>query len=370
MGQNMWGFRCALVAIASLALATPLRAEDDATSESSPSSVQTRASIEAAAERRIEAALDSPLRAPLDFVEMPLSNVVQVLSEDYQIPIVIDVAALDAVASSPDVEVTIAIGNVTLRSAFELMLKSVGEGDLTYIVDNEVLLITTLEEAEKRLEVVVYRVDDLLDGDDGTCERLIDVIVASVEQESWMENGTGEGEALSFPPGMIVIAQTRRVHAEVERLLDHMRTAKQGIVADTAEAQAAASTRPVTRSINLNDKVIADSDEARHALHDALQKSVDWQREIEGVDRDEFFLFVLPNRVLVRHVPEVVSQVAQVVRKVSPPQQGVVGNYGTGGGRGGRGANGAHQGGQDLADPPKSGEDKQPKPRSSGRGGF
>ncbi|MBA4105483.1 MAG: hypothetical protein C0485_06965 [Pirellula sp.] len=370
MGQNMWGYRCALAAIASLALATPLRAEDDAASESAPSSGQNRAAMQAAAERRIEAALDSPLRAPIDFVAQPLSDVVHIISEDFQIPIVIDTSALDAVASSPDVEVSFAIGNVTLRSALELMLQSVGEGDLTYIVDNEVLMITTQEEAEKRLGVVVYRVDDLLDGDEATCERLIDVIVASVEHESWMENGTGEGEALSFPPGMIVISQTRRVHAEVERLLDHMRMAKQGIVADTAEAKAAASTQPVTRSINLNDKVIANSEEARHALHDALQKSVDWQRKVEGVDRDEFFLFVLPNRVLVRHIPEVVSQVAHVVRKVSPSQKGVVGNYGTGEGMSGRGAGGVPQKGQDLADASKAGEDKQPKPKSSGRGGF
>jgi len=370
MGQNMWGCRCAFVAIASLALATPLRAEDDASNESVPSSRQTRASIEAAAERRIEAALDSPLRAPFDFVAQPLSDVVRIISEDYDIPIMIDATSLDAVASSPDVEVTISIGNVTLRSALELMLKSAGEGDLTYIIDKEVLMITTQEEAEMRLEVVVYRVDDLLDGDDATCDRLIDVIVSSVEHESWMENGTGEGEALSFPPGMIIISQTRRVHAEVERLLDHMRSAKQGIVADSAGAQAAASTQPVTRSIDLNDKVVADSEEVRNAIREAVQKSVDWQREVEGVDRDEFFLFVLPNRVLVRHVPEVVSQVAHVVRKVSPSQQGAVGNYGRGGGRGGRGASGAHQDGQDLADPSKSSEDKQPKPKSSGRGGF
>lgn len=369
MGQNMWGYRCALVVVL-LALATPLQAEDDGASESSPPSRQTRASIEAAAEHRIEAALDSPLRAPIDFVATPLSQIIQVISNDYGIPIVIDSPALDAVASSPDVEITISIGNVTLRSALELMLKSAREGDLTYIIDNEVLMITTQEEAEMRLEVIVYRVDDLLDGDEATCDRLIDVIVSSVEHESWMENGTGEGEALSFPPGMIVISQTRRVHAEVERLLDHMRMAKQGIVADSAGTRTAASTQPVTRSIDLNDKVVADSEEVRNAIREAVQKSVDWQREVEGVDRDEFFLFVLPNRVLVRHVPEVVSQVAHVVRRVSPSQKGAVGNYGPGGGLGGRGASGAHREGEDLADPSKSGEDKQSKPKGGGRGGF
>jgi hypothetical protein len=356
MGQNMWGYRCALAAIASLALATQLRAEDDAASESSPSSGQKRASMQAAAERRIEAALDSQLHTPLDFPGAPLSEVVQVISEEYQIPIVIDISALAAVASNPDVEVTFSISDVTLRSALEIMLKSVGEGDLTYIIDKEVLMITTLEEEEKRLEVVVYRVDDLLDGDEATLDCVMDVIVSAVEYGSWMENGTGEGYALSFPPGMIIISQTRRVHAGVERLLDQMRNAKQGIVADAAESRAAASTQPVTRAITLNDKVIADSEEARHAFHDALQKSVDWQREVEGVDPEDLFLYVLPNRVLVRHVPEVVSQVVRVVRKVSPPQERI--NYGGGTGIGGGGATGALQESQDLADSTKGGEDK------------
>ena len=147
MGQNMWGCRCAIVVAASLALATPLRAEDGAPNESPPPSGQTRAAIEAAAERRIEAVLDSPLRAPFEFVAQPLSDVVQIISEEYDIPIMIDSPALDAVASSPDVEITVTIGNVTLRSALVLILKSAGEGYLTYITDNEVLMITTLEEA-------------------------------------------------------------------------------------------------------------------------------------------------------------------------------------------------------------------------------
>ncbi|MBA4107711.1 MAG: hypothetical protein C0485_18415, partial [Pirellula sp.] len=117
---------------------------------------------EGEAERRIYSALRQPLRAPLDFVAQPLSDVVSVLAEDFSIPIVIDTTALDAVASSPDVEVNFQISNVTLKSALELMLKSVGEGDLTYVVDNEVLMITTQEEAEKRLQVRVYPVADLV----------------------------------------------------------------------------------------------------------------------------------------------------------------------------------------------------------------
>lgn len=331
MGQSMWGYRCAFVTIASLALATPLRAEDDAASESSPSSGQNRAAMQAAAERRIEAALDSPLRAPLDFVAQPLSDVVRVISDDYDIPIVIDSSALDAVASSPDVEVTFSIGNVTLRSALELMLKSAGEGDLTYIIDKEVLMITTQEEAEKRLQTLVYRVDDLIDSDrfataaerDAGVDQLSDVIVSTVEHESWMENGTGEGEIQFFGPGMMVISQTRRVHDQVDALLERLRSAKAEVDADAAGEQAAAASQPVTRSIALNDQAVADCEKTRNTIRQALEKSVNWQRELPEGNSSEVFLYVLPNRVLVRHVPDVVRQVERVVHEIVPAAQPV-----------------------------------------------
>ena len=396
MGQKMWGYRCAFVAFASLALPAPLRAEDDASNESAPSSGQNRAALQAAAERRIEAALDSPLRAPMDFVSQPLSDVVHVISDDYQIPIVIDTAALDAVASSPDVEVSFSIANVTFRSALELMLKSVGEGDLTYIIDNEVLMITTLEEAEKRLDVRVYRVDDLVASsheellswsDEADFDSLIDLIVATVEHESWMENGTGEGDIQPFRPGMIVVSQTRRVHELIEQLLQQLRTSKKLIDAELADARETTTDQPMTRSIGVRDESIASCQTTRKTIRDAILKSVDWDCTVEGVDNGTFFLNVLPNRVLVRHMPEVVRQVEQVVRDIFPTHErpGALGcSSGMSGGMGGtspaasstpssssQSASPGSSNSADLADSPSASEDGKQKPtRGGGRGGF
>lgn len=398
MGQNMWGYRCALAAIALLALATPLRAEDDAASESSPSAGQRRAALQAAAERRIEAALDSPLRAPLEFIETPFNQVTQVLSDDYEIPIVFDVSALDAVASSPEVEVSIAIGNVTLRSALELMLQNAGEGELTYIIDKEVLMITTQEEAEKRLQTLVYRVDDLIDSDrfattaerDAGVDQLSDVIVSTVEHESWMENGTGEGEIQFFGPGMMVISQTRRVHDQVEDLLQRLRTAKAEIDADAAGEQATAANQPVTRSIALNDQAVADCEKTRNTIRQALEKSVSWKRELPEENSSEVFLYVLPNRVLVRHVPNVVRQVERVVHEIVPAAQPAAKDDAPATARGGSGcgfdepAEGvspnrstpssadskATAATPDLADAPAASEDDSQRQQRGGRGGF
>ena len=248
MGQKHWVWGCALVAV--LGAVSWLSAQEKAADPfGEPGTVAAEAPAKTApvkektsyspaeAERRIERVLDQPLKVSLNFVQTPLRDVMAALSEEYEIPIQFDNPALDAVASSPDVEVTMNIANVTLRSALELMLKNTGGEALTYVVDKEVLLITTAEEAEKRLEVRVYRVDDLYppkgephQGSGAACfDSLIDVLTTCVEHPSWAENGTGEGQISALTPGILVVSQTRQVQQQIATLLDAMRNVKEEI---------------------------------------------------------------------------------------------------------------------------------------------
>ncbi len=112
------------------------------------------------AESDIYAALRGPLLSPLEFVETPLQQIMEAISDEYGIPIQFDTTALEAVAMSPETEVSVSVSNVSLRSAMEILLKNVD--DVTYIIDNEVLLITTEDEASTRLQVKVYPVADLV----------------------------------------------------------------------------------------------------------------------------------------------------------------------------------------------------------------
>jgi len=114
------------------------------------------------AEERISSALREPLKAPLDYVDQPLSDILNTLSDDFEIPIVFDDSALDEVAVSPETEITVNLYNITLRSALNLMLKKPGVEDLTYVIDEEVLLITTEDRANETLKVKVYPVADLV----------------------------------------------------------------------------------------------------------------------------------------------------------------------------------------------------------------
>lgn len=271
--------------------------------------------------RRIEAVLDQPLQTPIEATARPLNDVLTITAQDYDIPILFDTAALDAVAVTPDVEVNLQIANVSLRSALELILKAAAP-ELTYIIDKEVLLITTAEEAGQRLEVKVYRVDDLIFPDDSPwrysadSDSLIDLIAATVEHDSWTQNGTGEGEIYPYAPGMLVIAQTHDVHEQIDRLLDEMRAAKAAIESERKAASDAGERRPVTRAFWLGDED-ATSPENRERLKAALQASVDWDTEGD-LGTDGVFLDVFKNRVLVRHLPRVVRQVELVVHEIDP----------------------------------------------------
>jgi len=187
------------------------------------------------AEDRIEATLDSQLKAPLEFIDTPLSDVISQLEEDYEIPILFDLAALDEVAIAPETEVTISISNVSLRSALELMLRGPALQDLTYIIEGEVLLITTKDVADATLQTKVYRVDDFehfvrsksKSKPDTNCySPLQEVITSCVEFSSWQENGTGEGEIHLMKPGLLVVSQTRHVHRKIVELLRDLRKVK------------------------------------------------------------------------------------------------------------------------------------------------
>jgi len=109
------------------------------------------------AEKKISEALKSPTQ--LEFIETPLSDVVSYLKDYHDIEIQLDKKALDDGGVATDTPVSKNLKGISLRSALRLTLR---ELNLTYVIQDEVLLITTPEEAEQRLTVKVYPVADLV----------------------------------------------------------------------------------------------------------------------------------------------------------------------------------------------------------------
>lgn len=127
-------------------------AEDAARS----ASVAIESPEESAARKRLEAALASPVS--LDFRQRPLKEVVDELAVRHEIPITVDVRGLEDQGYPTDVPISAKIGGISLRSALHLLLR---ELELTFVLRDETVQITSQEVADELIVTRVYKVQDL-----------------------------------------------------------------------------------------------------------------------------------------------------------------------------------------------------------------
>ena len=146
----------------------------------------------------------------------------------HKIPICIDHKALEDAGIGTDTPVTRTIEGVSLRSALHLMLHDLG---LTYVIADDVLLITTPNEANNRLMTRVYEVGDLVSCRDEKGRlwqdfgSLIEMVTTVIQPTTWDEVG-GPGsikEGLFAHSKILVVSQTADVHEELARLLEDVR---------------------------------------------------------------------------------------------------------------------------------------------------
>ena len=98
---------------------------------------------------RIRTALKGPLHPRgLHFDDAPLEEVVVSISQEYGIPMLLDQRALADAGQGPADTVKTHLNGIGLRSALKTMLRQL---NLTFIIRDEVLLVTTPAEAEKQL---------------------------------------------------------------------------------------------------------------------------------------------------------------------------------------------------------------------------
>jgi hypothetical protein len=177
---------------------------------------------ESSATKRIEDALTSPLhKNGIDFAETALNNVLSQVSEEYGIPIQIDRTALDEAGIGVDAPVTINLHNISLRSALKLTFRNL---QLTWLIQDEVLMVTTNQEADKHLDTCIYNVQGLVDeADPGSVSALVESIYGCIATDTWAENGGTSAEIRPLPSGLLVVSQTPAVQEQVSALLSKIR---------------------------------------------------------------------------------------------------------------------------------------------------
>jgi hypothetical protein len=98
-------------------------------------------------------------RMDLKFDQVPLTDVMAQLTEQTGVTFYLSAKKLDEAGISPDAPLSSNFRNIRLSTGLELVLDNL---ELTYTVRDDVIVITTPEDAESRLEIRVYDCRDLL----------------------------------------------------------------------------------------------------------------------------------------------------------------------------------------------------------------
>ncbi|RLS21534.1 MAG: hypothetical protein DWH80_14695 [Planctomycetota bacterium] len=157
-------------------------------------------------EKKISEALESQVET-FDFNETSLLDVAEQIEDDYGIQVELDSRALEDAGLDPETPVTKSLAGISLRSALHLIL---GDMDLTYLIKDDVLLITTKDKASENPTIVSYPVVWSCD-----YQVLADLIHNTISPQSW--NIVGANGVLQLYPlnNEIVISQTEEVHEEI-----------------------------------------------------------------------------------------------------------------------------------------------------------
>ncbi|TWU55056.1 DUF4974 domain-containing protein [Rubripirellula reticaptiva] len=151
-------------------------------------------------------------RTSLSFVELPLADAAKQLAQAFDLPILIDAKALEEIGLSAQEPVNVKLRDVSLRSILRLMLNDL---ELTYIVKNEVLMITTVSSAESNLITRAYQLPACMQGDP---QAAIEAIHTTVVPDTW--DVLGGPSTIALINSVVVISTTECVH---EDTIDMMR---------------------------------------------------------------------------------------------------------------------------------------------------
>jgi hypothetical protein len=151
----------------------------------------------------------------IDFHNTQLDDAIAQLSTRYGVPMQLDNKGLADAAVDQKAPVTRSVRGVSLRGALDLILE---EFDLTWVIQDEVVKITSKEKADEILTTKIYPVSDLI-GVGHNWGPLMNLITNTIQPDSWDDNG-GPGSIQPFAVGdLLVISQKQDVHEEIAVLL-------------------------------------------------------------------------------------------------------------------------------------------------------
>jgi RNA polymerase sigma factor (sigma-70 family) len=164
--------------------------------------------------------------AEFSFQDMPLSEALEIISQQHPLPVVLDTRALEEIGLTPDQTVSIQLRGVKLRSALRLLLSDL---DLTYTIQGESLVVTTPEAEENQLLQRIYWLEStgIATGD---FDALTELIKSTIAPDTWDDMG---GPSTMSPTGSVrpamLISTTYEIHRSIDNLLKTLRETHFGV---------------------------------------------------------------------------------------------------------------------------------------------
>ena len=195
----------------------------------------------------------SVMRVSVDFKDNSLDEALNFIRDFSRLNIVVD-AEVAQKATPDQLKVTLRVKDLLLKSCLKLMLNP---RDLTAVYQNGVILVVPRGRADRQVELQLYDVRDLLvkiqdfpgpnvqlvspsSGGSGplvgatfssieeprstiTEEFITEMVKINTGDRSWEENPAA---SITLANGMLVISQSRRVHGEIQHLINLLRQFK------------------------------------------------------------------------------------------------------------------------------------------------
>lgn len=170
-----------------------------------------------------EPAVHSEIRKKLKTIvsvkcyDKPLENVLSDISAQSGVSIHRDPQSIEDLSELEN-PVSISLSEIPASVALDLLLIP---RDMSWILHDRMLMVTSRPEAETYLKTAVYDVRDF-------CailkyaDSFVDMITEIVDSRSWDENG-GPGVIVLVKPGTLIVTQTEQVHARILKLLEELR---------------------------------------------------------------------------------------------------------------------------------------------------
>ena len=145
-----------------------------------------------------------------NFADTPLTDVVEYLVRQIDLPIFLDVVAIEEAGLLTDEPVSFLMSGKSLATTLRLMLS---EFELTTVIRSGMLFITTVEVANENLHSVVYDVRKIQD-----TSQLLEAVPA-LTSGLWAERDGSGGEMSLTENGLLVVRQTEETHREIASVL-------------------------------------------------------------------------------------------------------------------------------------------------------